>query len=312
MSDRLVRRFAGFVYRQIMAVAGAYAPKLTAKVAYKKTYGRFPDMHNPRTFSEKLLWLRFHTYNGNRQILKLCDKYEVREYVCQRGVGDTLNELFFLWDDPVEIDWDSLPDQFALKLSQGWASNILCRDKRSLDVAQCRREVRRWMHGRRLYDRNAAAIGGIKPSELKKHIICERYLGGIDGAAPADYKIYCFHGEPKAILYIADRYGPKKGCFMSVDWRFISDVDASYEKMEEAPRKPQSLGRMLSAAKALSEPFPFVRVDFYDFAGKAIFGEMTFFPSGCVGMQETSVDGVEMADMLRLSIDGGKNMGGHI
>lgn len=303
MKNGLLRRIAASIYRKGMAIVGAYTPYIAAKVAYRKTYGSYPNIEHPRTFSEKLLWLRFHTYYGNRQVLMLCDKYEVREYVCARGAGDTLNELFFVWDDPSEIDWDALPNQFALKLSQGWASNILCQDKKSLDIDQCRYITQRWMHNHRLYDRNAAIIGGIKLSQMKKHIICERYLGDDGGEAPADYKVYCFHGEPKAILYIADRYGTKNGCFMSVDWRFICDVDASYQKVKELPPKPLSLERMLSAAKALSEPFPFVRVDFYDVDDKAIFGEMTFFPSACIGMQETAVNGVEMADLLHLTCD---------
>jgi hypothetical protein len=37
---------------------------------------------------------------------------------------------------------------------------------------------------------------------------------------------------------------------------------------------------MVAAAEALSKPFPFVRMDFYDINGKALLGEMTFTPSG--------------------------------
>lgn len=37
---------------------------------------------------------------------------------------------------------------------------------------------------------------------------------------------------------------------------------------------------MYEAAKKLSEPFQYVRIDFYDVNGKAYFGEITLSPGG--------------------------------
>ena len=39
---------------------------------------------------------------------------------------------------------------------------------------------------------------------------------------------------------------------------------------------------MYEYAEKLSKPFKFVRVDFYDYQNKIIFGELTFTPAGCV------------------------------
>ena len=39
---------------------------------------------------------------------------------------------------------------------------------------------------------------------------------------------------------------------------------------------PENLNEMIDIAEKLSAPFDYVRVDLYDFAGKVIFGEMTF------------------------------------
>ena len=48
--------------------------------------------------------------------------------------------------------------------------------------------------------------------------------------------------------------------------------------VQSAVPKPQSLGRMLAAAEILGRDLDFVRVDFYEIDGRAIFGEMTLFP----------------------------------
>ena len=42
--------------------------------------------------------------------------------------------------------------------------------------------------------------------------------------------------------------------------------------------KPASLDQMVYFAERLAEPFCYVRVDFYDLAGKILFGELTFTP----------------------------------
>lgn len=303
-----IRRIAGRIFYAFVTAAWAYTPRLAAKVLHLHYCKRLPNLKYPTTFAEKLLWLRLNTYRNNRQIVSLLDKYEVREYVKSRGCEDTLNELYFVCEDVNDVPWDNLPDSFALKLSQGCTTNILCPDKSRFDIGKAREQLDGWMRKRRVYMRQIADIGGMRPREVKNHIICEKYLKTSDGTAspPSDYKLYCFNGEPRAVLYIEDRYGNKKGCFMSVDWQWICNLDgggAHYETMEELPALPRSLSRMLSAARALSEPFPFVRVDFYDIDGSAVFGEMTFFPGSLVGASQTDIDGVSMGEMLRLPIE---------
>ena len=276
----------------------AYFPKIRAKIAYQIAYGKKCDLENPKSLSEKLLWLSLNTYRNNYKIMELCDKYLVRDYVAKKASPKYLNELYSVYNNIDEIDYDQLPQQFALKVSQGCANNIICHDKNELSREKFESTLKEWKTGQQLYDKIMADIGGVSRKKLPKYYICEKLLVEDGKQSPTDYKFYCFNGEPKAILVISDRFSDKTGLFMKPDWTFLSELSGSYHKPSKIYDKPQSLDDMLFVAKALSQDFPFVRVDMYDVNGQAIFGEMTFFPNGCVHLQETIVDGKTMGELL--------------
>ncbi|MBM6737701.1 hypothetical protein H7U36_06200 [Faecalicatena fissicatena] len=61
------------------------------------------------------------------------DKYEVRKYVEKTIGAKYLNHVIGLYDSFQEIDFDSLPDAFALKATHGSSYNIIVTDKEKLD-----------------------------------------------------------------------------------------------------------------------------------------------------------------------------------
>ena len=67
------------MYDKINLFGRAYFPETQAKLAYRIAYGEKCDISNPKTFSEKLIWLYLHTYRNNPQIMDLIDKYKVRK-----------------------------------------------------------------------------------------------------------------------------------------------------------------------------------------------------------------------------------------
>ena len=42
-------------------------------------FKKFPDLKNPKTFNEKLQWLKL--YNRKPEYTRMVDKYEVKQYV---------------------------------------------------------------------------------------------------------------------------------------------------------------------------------------------------------------------------------------
>lgn len=283
------------VRKKSKVIISSISPVLMSKMLYKKAFGKPLNLNNPETFNEKLMWLKLNTYYKNPLVTQCADKFLVREYIRKCGLDHFLNNLIGVWDSVNDINWNNLPHKFVLKCNHGCGYNIICDDKSKLDIEESKRKLRQWM--KEDFWRFSAEVNY---KYIPKKIICESYLDTDQGFLPYDYKIYCFNGVPRAILLVMDRNGEKKGAFMTTNWEFISDVDG-YQKLDELPSRPVSLEDMINASKVLSEPFPFVRVDFYQHGNKAIFGEMTFSPAGCLSTSQTDIDGVSMGDLLDLS-----------
>ena len=130
------------------------------------------DLKNPKTFNEKIQWLKIHDYPTNQLVIDGADKYKVREYVKKKGLGDILVPLIGHWDKPEDIDWDSLPDKFVLKCNHGCAYNILCNDKNKFDKVEATKRLKKWMKE----DFGAFNIE-THYSQIKPHITCEEFLG---------------------------------------------------------------------------------------------------------------------------------------
>ncbi|MBP5430550.1 MAG: hypothetical protein J6Y25_06750 [Elusimicrobiaceae bacterium] len=279
-----------------------YFPVLYSKITYYFTYKLHCDLKNPRTFSEKLLWLSLHTYRNNMKVLMLCDKYLVREYVATNVGPEILNKLYGTYESDSYIDFNQLPHKFVFKISQGCTTNLLCPNKDNLTEQEFKKKISPWRK-QYLYDRLMAQIGGIPVSKLKKWYICEKYLDQKGHSSLTDYKIYCFNGKPLAILVINERFGNQNAIFMSPKWEILGKPIRNYHLPTNLPGRPPSLQHMLKIASKLSQGFPFVRVDLYDIQGQVVFGEMTFFPHGCIGMAEIKINGESMGDLLDISAE---------
>ncbi|MDD5447733.1 MAG: ATP-grasp fold amidoligase family protein [Actinomycetota bacterium] len=268
------------------------SPVIASKYLYRSIMGRKLDLKNPQDFNEKLQWLKL--YWRDPLITKCTDKYEVRDYVKSCGCEEILNELYGVYDEVSKIDWDNLPSKFALKCTHGCKSNIICDDKQKLDKEQVFNQLSKWMKIR--YDRIAAEI---HVKNIKPRVICERYIETSDGFLPNDYKIYCFNGKPKLVLVCTERATGYKRAFLDLNWEKL-DIAKDGEATAQIPKKPECFEKMLKYSERLAQPFPFVRIDFYDFNGKPILGEMTFTPVGCIARCYTEEGLKWLGDMLEL------------
>ena len=171
--------------------------------------------------------------------------------------------------------------------------NIFCKNKKEINTNEVVALLKNWE--RKKY---WLLYGELQYQVDTKYIICERYLDS--DKELLDYKIYCFNGSPKAILVISrENKDKKRAVFMDIEWNVISDVKDKY-KYTFTPDKPSSLNNMVKAAKILSKPFPFVRIDFYEWKDKPIFGEMTFTPAAGILPAETLINGKNMGELLRI------------
>jgi hypothetical protein len=263
--------------KRVVSILVKLSPVLASKYLYRITMGKKLNLKNPRDFNEKLQWLKL--YWQHPLVAKCADKYEVRSYVKDCGCGEILNELYGAYDDVSEINWDELPKKFALKTTNACGTGIICNDKDKLNKREVFKKLRKWL--KIDYGKYFAEI---HYSKMKPKIVVEKYLGSEDGVLPFDYRFYCFNGEPKIILFSIDRATELKCGFYDIEWNRINIENKNSKKFNNVRNmpKPECLEKMLEYAKKLSKPFPFVRVDFYNYKNEPVFGEMTFTPNGCM------------------------------
>jgi hypothetical protein len=262
-------------YKSFVCKLTKLSPKLASKLIYRVATGKKLDLRNPKDFNQKIMWLKLNTYYNNPLVTMCADKYAVRNFIIQRGCEDCLNDLIAVYDNVSEILWEELPNQFVLKCNHGCGYNIICTDKEKLDSSKVLHQINCWMN-----EDYWLFHAEVKYKFIPQKIVCERFLKSKENCLPNDYKIYCFNGEPTAILVCYDRESKLKLLFFDVNWLEIEIGKSNSADNYSTIKKPASLEQMLKISKKLSDGLPFVRIDFYDINGVAIFGEMTFTPAG--------------------------------
>lgn len=246
---------------------------LMLKVQYRIKFNRKLNLKSPKRFTEKI---QYYKLNYKNDLMPICaDKYTVREYVKSKGLEEILNDLFWVFDRPEDINLDVLPESFVMKLSNGSGTNFICRDKSQLNQNQIIKQFK-W------FEKQVKANAGREWPYMKSKsvVLAEKLLvdhSHINGM-PNDYKIFCYNGKPTYVICISDRYsGQCNHLIYDTDWNKIYVVSEG-ARIDEEIERPSNLQEMLNVAAKLSEDFPFARIDLYSVNEKIYFGEITFYP----------------------------------
>lgn len=246
--------------------------KVFLNAAFRARFGRKLDLRNPKTFNEKLQWMKL--YNRNPVYTMMVDKYLVRNYVRIIIGEEYLIPLLGAWDDPDKIDFDKLPMQFVLKCNHNSGLGMcICKDKNKLDIAKVKNDLRKglkqdyYLTGREWPYKN-----------VPRKIIAEKYMVDESGYELKDYKYYCFDGKVRIVMINSDRMSSleTKANYFDENYQPL-DFVWGYENAKIPPVKPEKFEEMKSLAEKLSEGIPHVRIDFYQTPQGIFFGEMTFF-----------------------------------
>lgn len=237
---------------------------------YRQRTGRRLSLNPPSLYNEKVQYRKL--YEHDERMKRLVDKAQVRDYVRERIGGQYLTQMYGVYDTVDEIPFDTLPERFAMKLTNGSGFNYICNEKTPQEIGKIKKRFRQWLKlDFYMLGREWAYKG------VKNRIICEEFLEDARGAGLNDYKIFCFGGEPKLIQVDFDRFSNHRRNLYTPDWTFL-DERVAYENDPQANLPPPpNLEEMLTCARRLSEGFAHVRVDFYDIGGRIVFGEMTFY-----------------------------------
>lgn len=263
----ILRIFYRLLYSGVLNII---PDKLMISIQFRLLLGRKMNWRNPKTYNEKLNWLKLN--DASERYSVYVDKYKVRNYI-SRTIGEKyLVPLLGVWSSFDEIDWKLLPERFVLKCNHGSHCLIICTNKSTFDLQSAKKKFKDWMN------RNWFWLYREKPyKNIVPCIIAEHFIGNGD-FVPEDYKVFCYHGVPTLVRVDVGRYTEKVTYnYYTTDWE-RSELQFTETSNEVTPR-PMCLDEMLRLSAVLAKEFKHVRVDWYVVNGKLYFGEMTFYNS---------------------------------
>lgn len=253
--------------------------------------GRSLNIRNPQRYTEKIQWYKL--YYKDPLMAQCSDKYEVRKYVEECGLGHILNECYGVFEKVEDIDFNKLPNSFVLKDTLGSGGNdiIIVQDKTKADIQAIKKQLQKWL------DRPSTGkhSGREWVYENKKHrILIEKNLLQNGMSDLPDYKFFCFNGKVFCSYLMRNFiFHHDKGelSFFDRDFNLLPVHRNDFSPIMQQPAKPDNYEKLLEYAEVLGKPFPAVRADFYNINNKIIFGELTFFmASGYISFNPDNFD----------------------
>lgn len=280
-----------------LVVAPLIPDRLWLSLQFKFHLGYAVDFKNPKTFNEKLQWLKLH--DRNPEYTKMVDKIDVKPYVASIIGEEHIIPTLGVYDSVDEIDFDALPDQFVLKCSHDSGGIVICSDKSKLNIEEAKKKLRKSLRGNFYYRGREWFYKNVQP-----RLIAEEYLVDESGWELKDYKVFVMNGEAKFIEVDYNRFVSHKLNVYSRDWQFIDFYMTSPNDRSVQIPKPQKLDLMLEYAEKIATHAraTFLRVDFYSVKDRLYVGELTFTPgSGMIDFHPKEYDKI-LGDMLKLNM----------
>lgn len=235
---------------------------------YYAERGYHMDFAHPRSFSEKMQWLKVHDNDPRKT--ELSDKLLVRDTISREVGEEVLPQVYRIWNNPESISFEGLDKPFFLKCSNGSGMMMRITDPASVDVDEVREKAAGWVShdfAARYFEMHYAAI--------TPRIYAEEWLDDIEW----EYQAWCFGGKVEFIAAIHDPHGVNEKQFFSPTWEKLPFVSSPPEYQGKVER-PACLAQILESSERLSRDFTFVRVDWYGTRHGLMFSEMSFTPAG--------------------------------
>ena len=298
----VIYSYPGYILYDFTARLGGYKKE---RKRINKIIGYYPNLKNPQSFNEKVLWKKL--YDRNPLLPIVSDKYRVREYI-REVLGEAeanriLVPLLYVTGKPQEIPFDDLSGEYIIKpnhasgrfiiaenienqkrytIVEGSESTVLYESKEAR--SEIITTLKRWLlHPFGFYLHEWAY------QKIKRRIIIEKLLRDSNGKIPTDYKLTVFYGACHSIMVVYDRLIDKSIARYTPDWEYIN-VKVRIKKAIYRP-KPENLQSLLYLAESLGKNFDFIRADLYLLDKHIYFGEITSYPvSGALYFNPASYD----------------------
>lgn len=286
----------------IISVMSILPDEQYAKWFYKFYTRKTLHLDDPKTFNEKLWWLKI--YNHDPLMTKCSDKHLAREYVRDCGYEDILIPQVGVYDSVKEIDFSLFRQPTILKGNHCSGGHVLYDPSKAETFSEktARRTLRRALRQNYYWISREWNY-----KDIPRKIVAEKIIRDSKGELPRDYRFFCFDGEPKLLMMdvgVIDDRGRHQYAFP----RNIYDMDFQRlpirwgrDSYDGPVEKPENFERMKEIARKLSEPFALARVDLYNLDGKIYFGEITFYHGGACQPIEPEEWDLRMAEWIDLN-----------
>lgn len=258
------------ILRKIKEVLKFLPDKVYIQLYYFAQFKHFCNLKNPKTYNEKLNWLKLN--DRNPEYTKMVDKYAVKKYVSNIIGEEYIIPTIGIWDNFDDINFDLLPNQFVLKCTHDSEGIVIVKDKSNFNKEDAREKINKALKSNFYY------IGREWPyKNIKPRIIAEKYMEDKECGELRDYKFFCFNGQPKAMFIASDRgIGDTKFDYFDLNFKHL-DIIQHYPNSKQKIDRPKEFDKMIELSRILSKKLIHVRVDFYEVNGQVYFGELTFY-----------------------------------
>jgi len=272
---------------------------------FKHLVGYTPDLDHPKSFQEKLQWLKLH--DRNPLYHQCADKLRVRQFVTRvTGTSKYLTPLFFITEDWREVCPENFPRNlpFVLKCNHGNGNVHLVGNPAEADWPALRFAMRSEMAFRNgLWNSNREwCYKGIRP-----RIMAEGLIQTPEGTVE-EYKYYFCCGHLVVIQYgQADMQLTRRFRYLAPDYTLYptSYMLGGDEEYVDSVKLPVNSQEMLELATRLAQEFPYhVRIDLLSNGHECFINEITFFTlAGYIDVLEPASLAEELARNLVLPTD---------
>lgn len=245
---------------------------------FRHQAGYEPDLLSPRTFNEKLQWLKL--FHHDPLHIRITDKISAKGFVEERVGATHVIPTLGVFDDAGAFDPASWPVPYVLKLNSGSGEVLFCRQHVEIDAASTRAMIAEWLRPERNHF-NFSAEWSYR--DIVSRILVEPMIASPEDII--DYKVFCFGGEPRLIMPCTERTSGLKVDFFDTDWNHLP-FTRHYPNAATCHARPDVLPELIRLARVLSAGFVFLRVDFYITTGRVLVGELTLYPGN--GMEPFS------------------------
>ena len=280
---KLAKYITNSDYRFLVDVAhGKYRSlpdDIFLKRKYKAIFGKELNLECPTSFNEKLQWLKL--YYRDPAYTVMVDKYLVRDYIAKTISEEVLIPLIDAWEDPHDIVFERLPNEFVLKCNHNSGLGMyICHDKSSINKKKVIQDLCKGLR------QDYYSITKEWPyKNVKRKVICEKLIiNENDAMEPLDdYKVMVFNGKVRIIEHHKGRFtNHYTQDFYDQDWNKLnlSQAIAGDPTSNSVSSKPAHLAEMIAYSERIAGNLPYLRVDWYDVNDTLYFGEITFFDGG--------------------------------